>query len=203
MSRVASIGVRAAGLVHVLLAHLVPHLLGVDDHAVEVEDDGLESQRVVAAVHVDERRRGGALLDRLDLADEERVVAGAKLVDRARDDPAGRAGEQARVVLAHLDPVPERRSAGRCGRSAARACSWSPASIDTAHSPASRSSSCSDASSAIEMPTSGGSSESETSDETVSPCAAAVDLGDDDRDAGRPAAEERALLGPASARGRA
>src|SRR5262249_23669548 len=47
--------------------------------------------------------------------------------------------------------------------------SWSAASIDTHHSPASRSTSYSDADSASEMPMSGGSSESETSELTVRP----------------------------------
>jgi L-ascorbate metabolism protein UlaG (beta-lactamase superfamily) len=36
------VGVRAAGLPHVQLAYVVPHLLRVDDHAVEVEDDRLD-----------------------------------------------------------------------------------------------------------------------------------------------------------------
>ena len=40
--------------------------------------------------------------------DEEGVVARCELVDRARDDPADRSGEQARVVFPDLDPVPER-----------------------------------------------------------------------------------------------
>ena len=36
------VDVRPAGLARVALAHLVPHLLGVDDHAVQVEDDRVD-----------------------------------------------------------------------------------------------------------------------------------------------------------------
>ncbi len=41
IARVASGAVASAALAHVLGAHVVPHLLGVDDHAVEIEDDRL------------------------------------------------------------------------------------------------------------------------------------------------------------------
>ena len=42
MSRVAAAVYVPPRLAHVLLAHLVPHLLGVDDHAVQVEDDRVD-----------------------------------------------------------------------------------------------------------------------------------------------------------------
>src|SRR5438128_2747864 len=45
------------------------------------------------------------------------MVAGPEFVDRARRDPADRAGEEARIVVAHVDSVPERdrRHAAGCG----------------------------------------------------------------------------------------
>src|SRR5207247_647974 len=76
---------------------------------------GDTSHRAVLAVDVDERRRRRTLLERDDLGDEERVVARAQLVDVARDDPADRVDEQARVVRAHDDPVPLRDRRNRAG----------------------------------------------------------------------------------------
>src|SRR5581483_6483093 len=40
------LGVGAADLVRVALAHVVPHLLGVDDHTVQVEDDRVDHRAV-------------------------------------------------------------------------------------------------------------------------------------------------------------
>ena len=90
------------------------------------------------------------------------------LLDGAHEQPADGALEQPRVVLADGDAVPEheRRHAARevLGEMILVA-----GEQRDAHSPASRSTSYSEAERASEMPTSGGASESETSELTVSP----------------------------------
>ena len=116
MSRVAGCGVRAAGLAHVLLAHLVPHLLGVDDHAVQVEDDRFDHKREVRR---GARRRATSrrCLPRSTRTSPTKNVwspVRSSSTVRAVSQPGG-AREQARVVLAQVDAVPEhdRRDAAR------------------------------------------------------------------------------------------
>ena len=72
--------------------------------------------------------------------------------------------------------------------------SWSPARIEAPHSPASRSTSYSDASRAIEMPTSARCERQRDERRDGQARAPPAELGDDDRDARRPAPEERPLL---------
>src|SRR5581483_12498351 len=61
-----------------------------------------------APMDVDERLGSPSFLDRHDLADEEAVVAGCDAVDSAYDDPADGVGEQAGIVVADGDALPER-----------------------------------------------------------------------------------------------
>ena len=115
------------------LAHVVPHLLGVDDHAVQVEDDGFDHSALVAAVHVGERRRGGPFLDREDLADEERVIAGAQLArpcarSASPAAPASRRGSSSRRSMPSQSTIGGTLRAKCCAR-----CSCSPESSDAAH----------------------------------------------------------------------
>ena len=64
-SRCAPLAPAAAALARELLANLVPDLLGVDQHAVEVEDDRASRHSgEVAPVEVDERGPGPAQLER-------------------------------------------------------------------------------------------------------------------------------------------
>ena len=98
-----------AALADERLAHLVPDLLGVDDHAVEVEDDGGDHAAVVGAVEPGERRAGLALLGALDEPDEERVIAGDVLGGERALQPADRPlEERAARGLDHVDAGPER-----------------------------------------------------------------------------------------------
>ena len=80
-----------------LLAHAVPDLLGVDEHAVHVEDDRAVTARI-PAVDVDEAAPAGAWLEHLDGGDIDHVVAGWMPVERSGADPAHRAFEQAGLV---------------------------------------------------------------------------------------------------------
>ena len=71
----------ATALPRELFAGRVPNVLGVDEDAVQVEDDGPESrQSPVAAVHVDEGGCAPTVLGRDDFTHEERVVAGRAAV---------------------------------------------------------------------------------------------------------------------------
>ena len=99
-----------------------------------------------------------------------------------------------RVALPDVDARATSRSAARRGRSAARARAGRAASSETAKPPASRSSSCNAAWRAIEIPTSGGSSASETSDATVRPSRVAVDVDGDDGDPDGVAPHHRSQL---------
>ena len=99
-----------------VLAHVVPDLLGVDQQAVHVEDDGGDHSAQYRAVHVDERRRSpGRARGRRTSPTKSVWSPAAHLVDRAHAQPADRVRDQPRVVLAHRDAVPEheRRHAAR------------------------------------------------------------------------------------------
>ena len=99
------------------------------------------------------------------------MVAGRPLGPDAALDPAERAIDRsARRALPRRDSIPCQCAMG--GTPRAKCCataSWPAASRLTAKAPDSRSSSCSAASRATEIPTSGGSRESETSVPTVNP----------------------------------
>ena len=100
---------RPAALADELLAHVVPDLLGVDDHAVEIEDDALDHADRYSPPSTQERRSFGARLGALDASDEERVVARLVLALELALEPADGAGEQRRArSLQDLDPLPER-----------------------------------------------------------------------------------------------
>ena len=138
--------------------------------AVEVEDDRLDHPLRYSAAEADERRRVDARLG--PLAPRRRRACGRRRrarprartrASRARRRGAARAGSRRRRLRATS------RSAGRRARSAARRDSWPAPSSETAKPPAARSSSCSAACFAIEIPTSGGSSASGTSEATVRP----------------------------------
>ena len=93
--------------------------------------------------------------------------------------------------------IPSQRAIGGTLRAKCFASSsWSPARSDAAHSPASRSSSCSDACSRDRDADERRLERERDERRDGEPVAPAVGLGDDDRHAGRPAAEERALLCP-------
>ena len=154
------------------------------------------SHGLVRAMDVGERVGGSALLDRLHLADEERVVTRAMLVDGARDRtspprPSSRRGSSSRTSMPFQSTIGGTLRAKCWAR-----CSWSPERIDAAHSSALRSSSCSDACvrdrDADERRVERQRDERRDGQRGTSP----VDLGDDDRDAGGPPPEERPLLGP-------
>ena len=108
--RLRALGPAAAELTGERLAHLVPQLLGVEQQAVEVEDDGVGQTGRYPSRTVGERRSGLAAFRALDLADEERVVARRMLGAHGADEPAASLREERRpgLVLAELDPVPER-----------------------------------------------------------------------------------------------
>ena len=119
-----------------------------------------------------------------------------KLSTGARDDPADRVGEQARVVLAHLDPVPERdrRDAAREVLRQVRLIA-----AEDRDGPLRRA-----AQRLVQRRVDRDRDADEPRLERErderrdgEPRAAAVDLGDDDRDAGGPAPEQGSLLGPA------
>ena len=103
----------SAALAGELLAHLVPDVLGVDEHAVEVEDHRLDGDGHALRYSPRTRTSGGTSSPELDpphLAHEERVRADGDLVlDRALE-PAERADEQRRSdrSLDGADPVPHR-----------------------------------------------------------------------------------------------
>ena len=106
--------VAPAVLADIALADRVPDLLGLDQHAVHVEDDSVDHSGVVLAVPVYERARRRSLLGHEDRGDEERVVADVVLRDGARLDPAERTLDQRRdQPLARRDtlPVHDRRQA--------------------------------------------------------------------------------------------
>ncbi len=90
-------------------ANVVPHLLGVDDHAVEVEDDGVDHSARYPRCDV-RRATSAAVPSSTGRSSPTKSVWSPvrDLVDRPRGQPAGGAGQQARIVLAHVDPVPER-----------------------------------------------------------------------------------------------
>ena len=159
----------AAALARELLADVVPDVLGVDQHAVEVEDHGRRSQRGVPPVVVDERAGARPKLEPPHLADEEHVVAGRRARRRCRRRSSRRRPRAAAGRPRGPRSRPRARSAARCARSAARGDPDRRRGSRSPTPPASRSTSKSDADAASEMPTSGGSSESESSDETVSP----------------------------------
>ena len=187
-------GVRQAEPAHVLLAHLVPHLLGVDDHAVEVEDDGLGSQRLIPAVDVDERRRRRGL----PRAARPRRRRGCGRPPRpgrpcSRTSqpaaPASRRGSSSRTS------IPTHIAIG--GTPRAKCCatrSWSPA--EDRHAPRPR---------LGQQLVQRRRARDRDADERRlerqrderrdrQPGAPAVHLGDDDRHPGRPAPEQRLLL---------
>ena len=153
-----------------LLAHLVPHLLGVDEHPVHVEDDRLGHSAQVPAVDVDERSLAGPRLEPLDRRRRRsRGRRRGSRSTRAGDHPADRPLEQPRVV-ARAPAIPSHCTSGGTLRAKCCArCAWSPARIETHHSSASSSTSKSDADRPSEIETSGGESDTDTSDETVSP----------------------------------
>ena len=116
MSRCAPRVPAAAALVRELLAHLVPDLLGVDEHAVEVEDDGVDHSGWYRGRGRRATPRAGPCSSRCTSPTKSVWSPVAHLGRRfARASQPTRAGEQARVVVAHRDPVPERdrRNAAR------------------------------------------------------------------------------------------
>ena len=106
------------------LAHVVPDLLGVDQHAVEVEDDGLDHSAGVAPVDVDERAAPRARLERQHLADEERVVAGRDLVDRARHSASRAAPASSRGSSSRTSMPSQSTIGGTLAREVLGECSW-------------------------------------------------------------------------------
>ena len=88
----------ASSLVRDLPARLVPDLLGVEQHAVEVEDHRLD--HVYAWRRCDEGFSAWTADGRDDVADEERVVAGRMLGREAAFDPPERPLQKRRAELA-------------------------------------------------------------------------------------------------------
>ena len=111
-----------------------PTPLRVDDHPVDVEDDGFHRHTCAVACG---RRRGASaappLSTELHFADEERVVAGRGHLDRAgrSSQPARR--RAARAVVAHLDAVPERDRRHAAPRELLRQVLLLAARTETAH----------------------------------------------------------------------
>ena len=136
MSRCARSRPAAAALARELLAHVVPDLLGVDQHPVQVEDDravdhSAEYRRSRWTSEV-AAARARARAPRRRRTCGRRPRAGRRCARRA-SRPRPRAGAGRRRARRSR---PRARSAGRCARSAARGASWSPERIDTPHSPA-------------------------------------------------------------------